>query len=105
MHSELDPPIIHRDIKCENIFIDAINGTVKIGDLGLCRILDKPFATSFKGAEGHMAPEVIEGKYNELADIYSLGICILEIVSLEKPFHEIEDNFFKSIYAKVIQNN
>ena len=32
-----EPPIIHRDIKCDNIFIDATSGRVKIGDLGLAR--------------------------------------------------------------------
>ncbi len=102
LHSEVNPPIIHRDIKCENIFVDISNGTIKIGDLGLCSVVQssKPYATSFKGAEGYMAPEVVEGKYTVLADIYSLGMCILEIVSLEKPYKEFEDNIM-IIYESV----
>lgn len=38
LHSH-DPPIIHRDIKCDNIFINGNQGEVKIGDLGLAVIL------------------------------------------------------------------
>ena len=34
-----DPPIIHRDLKCDNIFINGAQGVVKIGDLGLATLL------------------------------------------------------------------
>lgn len=34
-----DPPVIHRDLKCDNIFINGHLGQVKIGDLGLAAIL------------------------------------------------------------------
>ena len=46
MHS-LDPPMIHRDLKTENIFIKTINGNLvlKIGDLGLARFISKDGAT------------------------------------------------------------
>ena len=33
------PPIIHRDLKCDNIFINGSQGVVKIGDLGLATLL------------------------------------------------------------------
>lgn len=35
-----DPPVIHRDIKCDNIFVNGHVGQVKIGDLGLAAILN-----------------------------------------------------------------
>ena len=38
LHSH-DPPIIHRDLKCDNIFVNGNHGEVKIGDLGLAAIL------------------------------------------------------------------
>lgn len=38
LHSH-DPPIIHRDLKCDNIFVNGNQGEVKIGDLGLATIL------------------------------------------------------------------
>jgi serine/threonine protein kinase len=34
-----DPPIIHRDLKCDNIFVNGSAGVVKIGDLGLATLL------------------------------------------------------------------
>lgn len=38
LHSN-DPPVIHRDLKCDNIFVNGHLGQVKIGDLGLAAIL------------------------------------------------------------------
>ena len=38
LHSH-DPPVIHRDLKCDNIFVNGNHGEVKIGDLGLAAIL------------------------------------------------------------------
>lgn len=35
LHSQKPRPIIHRDIKCENIFINTNKGEIRIGDLGL----------------------------------------------------------------------
>ena len=98
--------IIHRDIKCDNIFFDRITGNVKIGDLGLCRMIKekKNFCTHFKGTEEFMAPEVHEGKYSFKADIYSLGITIIEMITNEKPYNEcdstlkIYDNIKNGIY-------
>lgn len=40
LHSH-DPPVIHRDLKCDNIFVNGNQGEVKIGDLGLAAILCK----------------------------------------------------------------
>jgi serine/threonine protein kinase len=37
LHSR-DPPIIHRDIKCDNIFINGAHGEVKIGDMGTAKV-------------------------------------------------------------------
>uniref|UniRef100_A0A3Q0SFA1 Protein kinase domain-containing protein n=1 Tax=Amphilophus citrinellus TaxID=61819 RepID=A0A3Q0SFA1_AMPCI len=40
------PPIIHRDLKCDNIFITGPTGSVKIGDLGLATLKRASFAKS-----------------------------------------------------------
>ncbi|KAH0466646.1 hypothetical protein IEQ34_003884 [Dendrobium chrysotoxum] len=87
LHSH-DPPIIHRDLKCDNIFINGNQGEVKIGDLGLAAILRKPHADHCVGTPEFMAPEVYEEAYNELVDIYSFGMCVLEMVTFEYPYSE-----------------
>ncbi|KAF3457146.1 hypothetical protein FNV43_RR01803 [Rhamnella rubrinervis] len=95
-----DPPVIHRDLKCDNIFINGNQGEVKIGDLGLAAILRKSHAARCVGTPEFMAPEVYEEEYNELVDIYSFGMCILEMVTFEYPYSECTHP--AQIYKKVI---
>ncbi|KAF5194573.1 Serine/threonine-protein kinase WNK1 [Thalictrum thalictroides] len=99
LHSH-DPPVIHRDLKCDNIFVNGNQGEVKIGDLGLAAILRKSDAAHCVGTPEFMAPEVYEEEYNELVDIYSFGMCILEMVTFEYPYSEC--NHPAQIYKKVI---
>lgn len=99
LHSR-DPPIIHRDLKCDNIFINGNNGEVKIGDLGLATILRQaPTAQSVIGTPEFMAPELYEEHYNELVDIYSFGMCLLEMLTSEYPYSECTNA--AQIYKKV----
>ncbi len=87
--------IVHRDLKPENIFIDS-DGDVRIGDFGLARPGDYRTASSATkparevfgsftkdiGTASYVAPEVRSagnGKYNEKADMYSLGVILLEM--------------------------
>ncbi|XP_065627949.1 probable serine/threonine-protein kinase WNK9 isoform X4 [Quercus suber] len=98
LHSH-DPPVIHRDLKCDNIFINGNQGEVKIGDLGLAAILRKAHAARCVGTPEFMAPEVYEEEYNELVDIYSFGMCILEMVTSEYPYSECTHP--AQIYKKV----
>lgn len=44
-----NPPIIHRDLKCDNIFVNGNQGKVKIGDLGLATVMHQPAARSVIG--------------------------------------------------------
>ncbi|KAK3000311.1 hypothetical protein RJ639_020676 [Escallonia herrerae] len=99
LHSH-DPPVIHRDLKCDNIFINGNQGEVKIGDLGLAAILRKSHAAHCVGTPEFMAPEVYEEEYNELVDIYSFGMCILEMVTFEYPYSECSHP--AQIYKKVM---
>ncbi|KAB2599624.1 serine/threonine-protein kinase WNK9 [Pyrus ussuriensis x Pyrus communis] len=100
LHSH-DPPVIHRDLKCDNIFINGNQGEVKIGDLGLAAVLRKSHADRvLVRTPEFMAPEVYEEEYNELVDIYSFGMCILEMVTFEYPYSECTHP--AQIYKKVI---
>nr|DAD22594.1 TPA_asm: hypothetical protein HUJ06_024057 [Nelumbo nucifera] len=94
-----NPPIIHRDLKCDNIFINGNHGEVKIGDLGLATVMQQANARSVIGTPEFMAPELYEEDYNELADIYSFGMCMLEMVTFEYPYSECKNS--AQIYKKV----
>ncbi|KAF5178420.1 Serine/threonine-protein kinase WNK2 [Thalictrum thalictroides] len=94
-----DPPVIHRDLKCDNIFVNGHLGQVKIGDLGLAAILRSPQAHSVIGTPEFMAPELYEEEYNELVDIYSFGMCVLEMLTSEYPYSECSNP--AQIYKKV----
>ncbi|KAL8121735.1 putative serine/threonine-protein kinase WNK9 isoform X3 [Apium graveolens] len=99
LHSH-DPPIIHRDLKCDNIFVNGNQGEVKIGDLGLAAILRKSHAARCVGTPEFMAPEVYAEEYNELVDIYAFGMCVLEMVTFDYPYSECYHP--AQIYKKVI---
>ncbi|CAJ1963957.1 unnamed protein product [Sphenostylis stenocarpa] len=95
-----DPCIIHRDLNCSNVFVNGNTGQVKIGDLGLAAIVGKSHsAHSVLGTPEFMAPELYDEDYTEMVDIYSFGMCVLEMVTLEIPYSEC-DNVAK-IYKKV----
>ncbi|KAK3439876.1 hypothetical protein EUGRSUZ_B00215 [Eucalyptus grandis] len=99
LHSH-DPPVIHRDLKCDNIFINGNQGEVKIGDLGFAAILrHAQSAHSVIGTPEFMAPELYEEEYNELVDIYAFGMCLLELVTFEYPY--VECSNAAQIYKKV----
>ncbi|KAG2315879.1 hypothetical protein Bca52824_019001 [Brassica carinata] len=98
LHTQ-DPPIIHRDLKCDNIFINGNHGEVKIGDLGLATVMEQANAKSVIGTPEFMAPELYDENYNELADIYSFGMCMLEMVTFEYPYCECKNS--AQIYKKV----
>jgi serine/threonine protein kinase len=82
--------VIHRDIKCDNIFINGNDGKVLIGDLGLSTILhgDRQAAASIVGTPEFMAPELFDESYGTPVDIYSFGMCLLEIATKKFPYTE-----------------
>jgi WNK lysine deficient protein kinase len=95
-----EPCIIHRDLNCSNIFINGNIGKVKIGDLGLAAIVGKSHAAhSLLGTPEYMAPELYEENYTELVDIYSFGMCLLEMATMEIPYSECDS--IAKIYKKV----
>uniref|UniRef100_A0A1I7T6T2 non-specific serine/threonine protein kinase n=1 Tax=Caenorhabditis tropicalis TaxID=1561998 RepID=A0A1I7T6T2_9PELO len=95
-----NPPVIHRDLKCDNIFITGTTGSVKIGDLGLATLKNKSFAKSVIGTPEFMAPEMYEEMYDESVDVYAFGMCLLEMVTGEYPYSECMNP--ATIYRKVI---
>ncbi|KAL9558200.1 hypothetical protein MBANPS3_001020 [Mucor bainieri] len=95
------PTIIHRDIKCDNIFINGAHGEIKIGDMGTAEMkVDKKYTVI--GTPEFMAPEMYEEKgYNEKVDIYAFGMCLLEMVTGEYPYNECTNA--AQVFKKVTQ--
>ncbi|CAO3611405.1 unnamed protein product [Cunninghamella blakesleeana] len=93
------PPIIHRDIKCDNIFINGAHGEVKIGDMGTAEMkMGKKY--TLIGTPEFMAPEMYEEEgYSEKVDIYAFGMCLLEMATGEYPYSECRNA--AQVYKKV----
>lgn len=80
--------VVHRDIKIDNIFASE-TGDYKLGDFGIAKQLESTQGEmSKKGTMMYMAPEVFRGeKYNNTADIYSLGIVLYRLLNKNRaPF-------------------
>lgn len=86
-----NPPIVHRDLKSPNLLVDK-KYTVKVCDFGLSRFKANTFLSS-KSAAGTpewMAPEVLRDEAsNEKSDIYSFGIILWELATLQQPWSNL----------------
>ena len=81
--------VVHRDLKPGNFFLTK-NKIVKIGDFGVSKraSVSKDLKLStIIGTPLYMAPEILMGKkYTASVDIWALGVCIFELLTLKRPF-------------------
>ena len=91
--------VVHRDLKCSNILVDD-NGVVKLSDFGFAKL---PLSSG-GGPESSlnwMAPEVFEGSESTAQDIWSVGCCMLEMITGRPPFHDCEPKTLPSLLSKL----
>ncbi len=83
LHEECKAPIIHCDIKPQNILMDDF-WTAKISDFGLAKLLVPDQTRTFtivRGTKGYLAPEWYKNtSISVKADVYSYGMVLLEII-------------------------
>ena len=98
LHATEPLPILHRDIKSENILLTEAYES-RIADLGEARVMAEDHAMTMVGTAGYTAPEVLRGEhYNTSADVFSFAIVMCELLTLRAPYSDMmKDEEGKSI--------
>jgi len=102
--------IIHRDIKSSNVIVSS-SGEAKVMDFGIAREAKDTYSRmtgkDTSGTLAYMAPEQEMGSYSEQSDIFSVGVCLYEMLTGEVPFNG--PNFLaqkrEMVYRKVRELN
>ncbi|GBG68401.1 hypothetical protein CBR_g2946 [Chara braunii] len=108
LHHDVDPPVLHRDVKSSNVLVETCGGGRKVraylSDFGLARLGQSAFdleagdgacrstvdTRHVCGTFGYMAPEyVITGRLTTKNDVYAFGVVLLELVSGKRAFFEL----------------
>ncbi|XP_068654289.1 wall-associated receptor kinase-like 14 [Aristolochia californica] len=84
LHSAMNPPIFHRDIKSSNILLDHSYNS-KVADFGLSRfgmMEDSHISTAPQGTPGYLDPQYHQNFHlSDKSDVYSFGVVLVEIIS------------------------
>ncbi|MBA0836963.1 hypothetical protein Goarm_009151 [Gossypium armourianum] len=87
LHSAIDPPIYHRDVKSSNILLDY-NFRSKVADFGLSRLgitEISHISTAPQGTPGYLDPQYHQNFHlSDKSDVYSFGVVLIEIITAQK---------------------
>uniref|UniRef100_J3MWQ7 Protein kinase domain-containing protein n=1 Tax=Oryza brachyantha TaxID=4533 RepID=J3MWQ7_ORYBR len=109
LHKGCSLPIIHRDVKTQNILLGH-NLQAKIADFGLCKTYLSETQTHISvapaGSAGYMDPEYYHtGRITESSDVYSFGVVLLEIVTGESPIQPGQGHIIQRVKKKIASGN
>ncbi|KAB2037105.1 hypothetical protein ERO13_D03G048200v2 [Gossypium hirsutum] len=109
LHTALSRPVIHRGLSLISIVIDT-NYVAKLADFSLSVAIPKGKShvveDAISGVVGYIAPEVLECKINEKADVYSFGILLLELLTRRKSGdHSVEEAPFRAFVSNYVESN
>ncbi|KAG7600251.1 Leucine-rich repeat [Arabidopsis suecica] len=104
LHTGCTPPIIHRNVKCTNVFLDG-NFNAKLGGFGLSRVFDAAegshLNTAIAGTPGYVDPEYYTSNMlTEKSDVYSFGVVLLEIVTAKPAIIKNEERMHISQWVE-----
>uniref|UniRef100_J3MWR9 Protein kinase domain-containing protein n=2 Tax=Oryza brachyantha TaxID=4533 RepID=J3MWR9_ORYBR len=109
LHKGCSLPIIHRDVKTQNILLSR-NLQAKIADFGLSRTYLSDTQTHISispaGSAGYMDPEYYQtGRLTESSDVYSFGVVLLEIATGESPILPGHGHIIQRVKKKIDAGN
>lgn len=101
--------IAHLDVKPANILVDS-KDVCKLGDFGCSQVVDdgenlpaSPTYSYLTGTFAYRAPELLKGETpSPKADIYSLGICLWQLLTREQPYGS--ENLYVVVFGVVAYN-
>ncbi|KAJ0250383.1 Leucine-rich repeat protein kinase family protein [Hirschfeldia incana] len=104
LHTGCTPPIIHRNVKCTNVFLDE-KFNAKLGGFGLSRAFDAAegshMNTAIAGTPGYVDPEYYTSNIlTEKSDVYSFGVVLLEIVTAKPAIIKNEERMHISQWVE-----
>ncbi len=97
--------VIHRDIKSMNMFLTRKGEGIKIGDLGVAKVLSSatPMANTVVGTPYYLSPELCEEKpYDQKSDVWALGCVLYEMCCFRRPF---KGNTQPAVMLKILRGN
>ena len=98
-----DNEILHGNLKCSNILMSGA-GEIKLSDFGVQKeLLDSIHPSHAEEIPNWLAPEVIQNNdYCKASDVWSLGCCILEMLTGKPPWSEL--NYEPNLLLQTIKN-